>query len=124
MAASLDLTYSALADKTRRAIIAQLAQADAVVSHIAAPHDMTLTGVMKHLRVLERAGLVRRQKRGREVWCRLNAGPLKEAAEWAERIRAFWEAQFDALAAHLEGQAIRERTRCRPTRRTSSKRSG
>jgi DNA-binding transcriptional ArsR family regulator len=116
MNGSLDLTYSALADKTRRAIITQLADADAVVSHIASPHDMTLTGVMKHLHVLERAGLIRREKRGREVWCRLNPAPLQDAADWASRYRAFWEARFDALAAQLEPEQARRKSGKRPSR--------
>ncbi len=99
-------------------------QGDVTVSALAAPHDMTLTGVMKHLRVLERAGLVRREKRGRTVWCRLEAAPLKEAADWVTRYRAFWDMQFDVLAAHLERSPDKEPRPWRRTRRRTPKRSG
>ena len=102
MSRSLDATFSALSDETRRAILARLVEGDVAISDLAAPHAMTLTGVMKHVRVLESAGLLTREKRGRTVWCRLNAAPLKDAADWVTRYRAFWEAQFDNLAAYLE----------------------
>ena len=62
---------------------------------------MTLTGMMKHVRVLERAGLVIREKRGRTVWCRLNPVPLKAASDWVDRYRVFWDTQLDSLAKHL-----------------------
>ena len=102
MSPSLDSTFSALSDETRRAILARLVDGDVAISDLAAPHAMTLTGVMKHVSVLENAGLLTREKRGRTVWCRLNATPLKDAAAWVTRYRAFWEAQFDSLAAYLD----------------------
>jgi len=118
MARSLNATFSALGDDTRRAILAQLVTGDVAVSDLAAPHDMTLTGVMKHLRVLEDAGLLTREKRGRTVWCRLNAAPLKSAADWVTRYRVFWEEQFDALAAYLQQQNKKEASPCpRPRRK-------
>ncbi len=102
MSDALNATFSALSDETRRSILARLADQDLTISDLAAPHDMTLSGVMKHLRVLEDAGLLTREKRGRTVWCHLNAAPLKDAADWVVRYRTFWEAQFDSLAAYLE----------------------
>ena len=98
----LDRTFSALADPTRRAIIARLAGGKATVTELAAPFDMSLPAVSKHLKVLERAGLI---VRGRErQWrpARLEAGPLKEVADWAERYRQFWEESYDRLEEYLE----------------------
>src|SRR5213593_2178627 len=98
---ALDATFAALADPTRRAILARLAAREASVSELARPFAMSLPGVHKHLRVLERAGLVAHAKHGRVRRCRLVARPMKDAARWIERYRRFWEAQFDALAAYL-----------------------
>jgi len=98
----LDATFAALSDATRRGILARLAQGEASVSVLAAPYDMSLPGVSKHLRVLERAKLIARRKDGRIYRCRLAAEPMKDAAEWIERYRQFWEQQFDALARFLE----------------------
>ena len=98
----LDRTFSALADPTRRAIIARLAAGKATVTQLAAPFDISLPAVSKHLKVLERAGLI---VRGRErQWrpARLEAGPLKEVADWAERYRQFWEESYDRLEEYLE----------------------
>src|SRR5256885_2039516 len=99
---ALDATFAALADPTRRAILAQLANTrEASVTELARPFRMSLPGVHKHLRVLERAGLVAHAKQGRIRRCRLVARPMKDAARWIERYRRFWETQFDALAAYL-----------------------
>src|SRR2546422_918170 len=98
---ALDVTFAALADPTRRAILARLATREASVTELARPFRMSLPGVHKHLRVLERAGLVAHAKQGRIRRCRLVARPMKDAARWIEQYRRFWEAQFDALAAYL-----------------------
>ncbi|WKZ67205.1 MAG: metalloregulator ArsR/SmtB family transcription factor [Flavobacteriales bacterium] len=97
----LSLTFSALADPTRRAILSRLVSGPASVNELAAPFDMSLPAVSKHLKVLERAQLI---KRGREAqWrpCELKAEPLKEADAWIEQYRALWEARFDRLDAYL-----------------------
>src|SRR5437899_1114695 len=98
---ALDATFAALADPTRRAILARLAGREVSVSELARPFAISLPGVHKHLRVLERAGLVAHAKHGRVRRCRLVARPMKEAARWIERYRRYWEAQFDALTAYL-----------------------
>src|SRR5437870_13910582 len=97
----LDATCAALADPPRRAILAQLATRDASLTELARPFRISLPGVHKHLRVLERAGLVAHAKQGRIRRCRLVARPLKDVARWIERYRRFWEAQFDALGVYL-----------------------
>jgi DNA-binding transcriptional ArsR family regulator len=99
---SLDATFSALADPTRRAILARLAWSDSPVTGLAEPFEVSLPAISKHLRVLENAGLLAREKEGRRQRCRLVAAPMKEAAEWIAHYRLFWEKQFDALAAYLE----------------------
>lgn len=99
---ALDATFAALSDTTRRGILARLAQGESSVSDLAAPYDMSLPAVSKHLRVLESAGLVVRHKDGRVHRCRLIAEPMKDASEWIARYRRFWEDQFDALARYLE----------------------
>jgi DNA-binding transcriptional ArsR family regulator len=98
----LDRTFSALADGTRRAILARLARGDTTVGKLAQPFRMSRPAVSKHLRVLERAGLVRRTREGRVNRCRLDATAMQEAAEWVERYREFWTGQLDALATYLE----------------------
>ena len=98
----LDRTFAALADPTRRAILARLASGEASVTELAEPFEMSLPAVSKHLKVLERAGLI---SRGRErQWrpARLEGGPLKDVAEWAERYRRFWEERYDRLDEYLE----------------------
>jgi DNA-binding transcriptional ArsR family regulator len=100
--APLDATFAALSDSTRRGILARLAQGETSVSELAAPYDISLPAVSKHLRVLESAGLVARRKRGRVHRCRLIAGPMRDAAAWIEEYRQFWEQQFRALARFLE----------------------
>ena len=99
---TLDRTFAALADPTRRHILAHLASGDKCVTHLARPHAMSLPAVSKHLRVLEKAGLLRRRRYGRVHEMQLDAKPLKQAAQWVEEYRKFWEGSFDRLAAYLE----------------------
>jgi DNA-binding transcriptional ArsR family regulator len=99
--ARLDSTFLALADPTRRAILARLAEGETSVTELARPFDMSLPAVCKHLRVLERAGLIERGRRAQWRPCRLKAVPLKDAADWLERYRAFWEGSFDRLDRYL-----------------------
>src|ERR687898_2308915 len=93
----LDRTFAALADPTRRAILARLASGEASVTELAQPFDMSLPAVSKHLKVLERAGLVARGREAQWRPRRLEAGPLKDAADWLERYRRFWDESFDRL---------------------------
>src|SRR4029077_14847602 len=97
-----DRTFAALADPTRRHILAHLASGDKCVTHLARPHAMSLPAVSKHLRVLEKAGLLRRRRYGRVHEMQLDAKPLKQAAQWVEEYRKFWEGSLDRLAAYLE----------------------
>ena len=99
---ALDDVFAALGDPTRLAMVGRLAQGEASVSELAAPFDVSLPAVTKHLGVLRRAGLVSDRKVGRVRWCRLERAPLMEAERWLSRNRAFWDARFDALASHLE----------------------
>jgi DNA-binding transcriptional ArsR family regulator len=99
----LDRTFAALADPTRRAIIAQLGEhAGVSVSDLARPFPMSLPAIMKHLDVLADAGLITRSKQGRTVTCRLNAAPMEAAVEWLERYERFWSERLDRLAAFVE----------------------
>jgi len=98
----LDLTFGALADPTRRAILARLAQGETTVGELARPFRVSRPAISKHLRVLERARLVRCQRRGRVSRCELDAGAMREAAQWIDRYRAFWSGQLDALARYVE----------------------
>ncbi|HVH91034.1 MAG TPA: metalloregulator ArsR/SmtB family transcription factor, partial [Candidatus Acidoferrum sp.] len=100
-------TFAALADPTRREILAHLARGDRRVTDLARPHDMSLPAVSKHLRVLENAGLLRRRRYGRVHEMRLDAKPLKQAAQWVEEYRKFWEGSLDRLAAYLDKTAKR-----------------
>jgi DNA-binding transcriptional ArsR family regulator len=90
-----------LADPTRRAILARLAKGEATVNELAEPFDMTQPSISKHLKVLERAGLVRRGRRAQYRPCALDATPLEEVSTWAERYRPAWEARFDRMEEHL-----------------------
>src|SRR5438309_9704125 len=99
---TLDRTFAALADPTRRRILAHLARGDRRVTDLARPHDMSLPAVSKHLRVLEKAGLLRRRRHGRVHEMQLDAKPLKKAAQWVDEYRRFWEGSLDRLAAYLE----------------------
>lgn len=98
----LDLVFGALSNRTRRAVLAQLGQGPANISELAEPFKMSLPAVSKHLRVLERAGLVRRQVDGRVHRCTLEAGPLKDAEHWLAHYRVFWAQNLEALARHVE----------------------
>ena len=97
----LSITFSALADPTRRAILARLSSGEASVSELAEPFEMSLPAVSKHLKVLERAGLITRGREAQWRPCRLAAGPLKDAADWLEHYRRFWEESFDRLGDYL-----------------------
>src|ERR1700746_713859 len=98
----LSVTFSALADPTRRAILARLASGATSVTELAEPFAMSLPGVSKHLKVLEHAGLVRRCREAQWRPCQLEAGPLKDAADWLEHYRRFWEQSFDRLGDYLD----------------------
>ena len=102
-ATRLDATFSALADSTRRAILARLANGDASVLELAEPFDMSQPAISKHLKVLERAGLISRGRDAQRRPCRLEAQPLAEANEWLEKYREYWEKSFDRLEGLLEG---------------------
>jgi DNA-binding transcriptional ArsR family regulator len=97
----LDATFAALADPTRRAVLSDLQRGSRRVSELAARADMSLPGFMKHLRALEDAGLMHRQKTGRVVTCTLDAEPMKDAVSWLAKYEAFWRERLDALARFL-----------------------
>ena len=97
----LSTTYAALADPTRRAILARLAGGEATVGELAEPFTMSLPAVSKHLKVLERAGLIRRGRKAQWRPCRITAAPLKDAAQWLEHYRDFWDDSFDRLDDYL-----------------------
>lgn len=97
----LSLTFGALADPTRRAILARLAEGEATVNELAAPFEISLPAVSKHLKVLERAGLISRGQQAQWRPCRLEAEALHEAADYVNRYRRFWQSSFDKLDAHL-----------------------
>jgi DNA-binding transcriptional ArsR family regulator len=99
----LDRTFAALADPTRRAILSRLADGEASVTELAAPFAMTLPAVSKHLKVLERAGLISRGRRAQWRPCRLDAEPLKEASDWLQEYRRCWEERLDRLDVYLQG---------------------
>jgi DNA-binding transcriptional ArsR family regulator len=108
---ALSSTFSALADPTRRAILARLVSGEATVTELAEPFDMSLPAVSKHLKVLERAGLIARGREAQWRPCRLEAGRLREVADWVEHYRRFWEESFDRLDDYLrELQGEREKT--------------
>ncbi len=100
--ATLNRIFAALADPTRRHILAHLARGSSRVTHLARPHAMSLPAVSKHLRVLEKAGLLRRRRYGRVHEMQLEATPLKQAAQWIQEYRKFWEGSFDQLAKYLQ----------------------
>lgn len=101
MSDRLSETFGALADPTRRAILARLASGEASVTELAAPFDMSMPAISKHLKVLERAGLIRRGREAQWRPCRLQAGPLEDVAAWVEHYRRFWEQSFDRLNDYL-----------------------
>jgi DNA-binding transcriptional ArsR family regulator len=100
----LDAVFSALADPTRRSVLNTLAGGSLAVSELAAPHGMSLPGFLKHLRVLEDAGLIERNKEGRVVSCELDAAPLEAASVWMSRYEKFWTEKLDSLARYLYQQ--------------------
>ena len=105
---ALDHTFAALADPTRRAMLARLAAGEASVGDLAAPHAMSLPAISKHLKVLERAGLIARRKDGRVHRCSLDTAPMDAAVAWIESHRRFWQARFDALDDYLADQKTQE----------------
>src|SRR5687767_14470835 len=113
----LSSTLAALADPTRRAILARLAAGECSVTELAEPFDMSMPAVSKHLGVLERAGLISRRREAQWRSCQLAAGPLKEVVEWAERYRHLWEARLDRLDEYLKGLKGKEKSHGRKQRR-------
>ena len=114
---TLSLTFSALADPTRRAILARLAQGAATVKELSAPFAMSGPAVSKHLRVLERAGLIARGREAQWRPCRLEAGPIKQVADWTERYREIWEGRLNRLDAYLKTLHPKEKHHARKPRR-------
>lgn len=104
---SLDATFGALADRTRRTILATLTLGQASISELAKPHRMSLPAVMKHVRVLEKAGLISQKKSGRTRHCKLAPEPLKDADEWINQYRVFWQNQFASLDRFLSQEEER-----------------
>jgi DNA-binding transcriptional ArsR family regulator len=115
--ATLDATFAALADPTRRAILARLATGEASVSELAAPFSMSQPAISRHLKVLERAGLISRSREAQWRPARLEADALKEVADWVDHYRRFWEAQFDHLDAYLKAIPKGGKRHVRKTRR-------
>jgi DNA-binding transcriptional ArsR family regulator len=116
----LSITFAALADPTRRAILARLAEGETSVSELAEPFAMSLPAISKHLKVLERAGLVARGREAQWRPCRIEAAPLQEVADWVARYRRFWEQRLDRLDAYLrelDGKEKRHRRKGRKQRR-------
>ena len=99
---ALSAAFQAMADPTRRAILARLASGEATAGELAAPFEMSLPAVSKHLKVLEGAGLLIRRRDGRIHRCRLNPAPMKQAVDWIEAHRRFWETRFDSLTQYLD----------------------
>ncbi|MDB5105266.1 MAG: ArsR family transcriptional regulator [Fibrobacteres bacterium] len=109
----LSAIFGALADPTRRAMIATLLTGEATVQELAKPHDMSLPAISKHLKVLERAGLITRGRDAQWRPCRLQAAPLKEVADWAEHFRRFWNESFDRLDEYLKEMQKKEKKNAR-----------
>ena len=105
----LSATFAALADPTRRAILARLASGEASVTELAEPFEMSMPAVSKHLKVLERAGLITRGREAQWRPCRLEAAPLRDIADWVERYRAIWEQRFNRLDDYLSGMQENEK---------------
>jgi len=112
----LNSTSAALADPTRRAILARLATGECSVTELAEPFEMSMPAVSKHLRVLEKAGLIARRREAQWRPCRLEPGPLKDVADWAERYRSIWEQRFDRLEAYLHELKAKEKKHARRQR--------
>jgi DNA-binding transcriptional ArsR family regulator len=111
LSTDLNETFAALADPTRRAILARLARGEAAVGDLARPFDISLPAISRHLRVLERARLIERRVDAQRRVCRLRAQPLRAAAHWIDRYRSFWEERLDELAALLEAPPRKRRRR-------------
>ena len=107
----LSATFAALADPTRRAILTSLTEGESSVTALAEPFDMTLPAVSKHLKVLERAGLLSRDVQGRVHRCEIDTRPLDRAQRWVERVRAFWDERFDDLSDYLDELQGKKTTR-------------
>ena len=105
----LSATFAALADPTRRAILARLTSGVASVTELAEPFDISMPAVSKHLKVLEHAGLIARSRDAQWRPCRLDAGPLKEVADWVERYRRFWEQSFERLDDYIRELKMKEK---------------
>jgi DNA-binding transcriptional ArsR family regulator len=105
----LSTTFAALADPTRRAILARLSSGEASVKELAEPFDMTLPAVTKHLKVLQRAGLITQGRKAQWRPCRLEAGPLREVSDWVAQYRRFWDESFDRLDEYLKELQEREK---------------
>jgi DNA-binding transcriptional ArsR family regulator len=112
----LSTTFAALADPTRRAILARLVSGERSVTELAEPFDMSLPAVSKHLRVLERAGLIAKGREAQWRPCRIEAGPLKEVADWTEHYRHIWEQRLDRLDKYLRRMKAREKRHGRKQR--------
>src|SRR5262249_54207842 len=113
----LSTTFAALADPTRRAILARLASGETSVTKLAEPFDISLPAVSKHLKVLENAGLIARSRDAQWRPCRLDAGPLKEVADWVDHYRKFWEDTFDRLDVYLTSLKKKEKKNDRSRRK-------
>ena len=113
----LSATFAALADPTRRAILARLASGETSVTELAEPFEMSMPAVSKHLKVLERAGLIVRSQEAQFRPCRLEAGPLKDVSAWVEHYRRFWEQSFDRLDDYLRELTSKEKKHGRKQRR-------
>ena len=113
----LSMTFAALADPTRRAILARLTSGETSVTELAEPFDMSLPAISKHLKVLENAGLIARGRNAQWRPCSLDGRPLREAADWIERYRSFWEQSFDRLDAYLRDLKMKEKKHGRRKRK-------
>ena len=109
----LDATFAALSDPTRRAILSRLARGEASVTQLAEPFEMSLPAISKHLKVLQKAGLISQSREAQWRPCRLEAKQLKQAAEWIERYREYWEESFDMLDSYLRDIQSKEKKRGR-----------
>jgi DNA-binding transcriptional ArsR family regulator len=113
----LSSTFAALADPTRRAILARLSTGEAPVTELAKPFDMSMPAISKHLKVLERAGLIARSREAQWRPCRIEAGRLKEVADWVEEYRRFWEQSLDRLDEYLKELKLKEKKHGRKQRK-------
>ncbi len=119
---TLSITFAALADPTRREILARLAEGELTVTELAEPFKMTLPAVSKHLKVLERAGLIERRRQAQWRPARLEAGPLKDVSQWVEEYRQFWEQRFNRLDEYL--RTVQAEAKAQETKRTREKKGG